>query len=247
MDRNTNLLIALGFFLGCTATVAIVAFQKTSDASLNLDNLGKIATFLVAPLTLGLVALTGILARETRAMWVQNRRPHVVVSIEPHRYINFVELIVENVGQGPAFDINTLIAPDMTVRRNGKDVSLGSISLLCLPLLKPSQRVATFLGRWNEISPERAVAKVTCRDSLGQNLQFENVIDLASYKSIVTLGENSADKAAKELEKLRTAIESFVSGRAHPSINVLSTHDGHMKRVEEEEQYEEFLKEHGKT
>ena len=84
MGWNINLAIVFGFVLGAVCAATFIALHQTTGTTFDLDTLGKISTDLIVPLlTMLLVGFTAVLARETRQMWVQNRLPHVVVSIEP--------------------------------------------------------------------------------------------------------------------------------------------------------------------
>jgi hypothetical protein len=240
---NANLNIALGFVLGSIFVATWIALYQSPNAAFDVDTLGKVATVLVAPFSLALVLLTAVLARETRAMWVKNREPHLVVTIEPTAAsLMFVDLVVENIGGGAAFSIETTFDPDLEVADQRGPFRVSSRSIVRAPILKPRQRIATFLGQWSAIAPRRTTVKCTCRSEDGTLQEFSNVIDLASYAGISQLGEHPIQKTAYELEQLRKAVEKLATGWSRLEVNIHDADDRAAEAAKLADEHRAFMK-----
>jgi hypothetical protein len=236
---NDHLKIALGIVLGAIIAATVIAGLQTSGTTFTLEKLGQLASALVVLLTLGMAVLTGFLVRETRQLWVQNRLPHLVVTLEPyHRYMGFFELVIENVGSGPAYNVKTTLEPDIEVKSDGRVIKLSEISMFSLSVLKPKQRISTFGGKYNEFSPRKTTVSCECQDTVGERHTFINAIDIDVYDSLSGLGEDPLGKTADELEKLRRAVESFATGFKRLNVDVHSAVD----RKEEARVLEERFK-----
>jgi hypothetical protein len=238
VDRNINIQIALGLVLGAVLTATGVAYYQTADAAFDLETLGKVAGIFVAPFTLALVALSWVLARETRQTWVQNRLPHVVVTIEPTPVsFMYADLVVENVGGGPAFDVEARFDPELKIKDERRPSSISAHSILRPPTLKPKQRICTLLGRWHGISPRRATVRCTCKDAAGVEHTFINVVDMGSYEGLSVLGGEPLQKISNEVEQMRKAIENLSTGWRRLEVN---THDAADRAAEQSAQDEHF-------
>jgi hypothetical protein len=210
---NPGVLLVVGSVLSAFLTATCFAEFQTDDARLSVHGLGELATILVTPLTLGLVWFTAVLAKETRRVWTESRTPQVVVTMEPAAVsLMYVDLVVENVGGGPAFDVRVALDPDVNVTRKTRPLRVSEAAILRPPTLKPGQRLATFLGAWAEIQPATTKATCRCRDASGNELVFENIIDLGMYTGIARLGEDPAHQLASEVEAIRKAIEGIARG-----------------------------------
>jgi hypothetical protein len=238
VDRNINIQIALGLVLGAVLTATGVAYYQTAGATFDLETLGKLAAIFVAPFTLALVALSWVLARETRQTWVQNRLPHVLVTIEPTpASLMYADLVIENVGGGPAFDVEARFDPELKVKDERRPSSISAHSILRPPMLKPKQRIRTLVGRWHGISPKRSTVSCTCKDAAGVEHTFINVVDMDSYEGLSLLGEEPLQKISKEVEQMRKAIETLSTGWRRLEVN---THDAADRAAEQAAQDEHF-------
>jgi hypothetical protein len=203
---NAGVLIASGFIAGAFCASFVIAISEPSF-KFDLDALAKVASVLVIPLTIGLVGFTAVLARETRNMWTQNRLPHVVVTLEPMaEQQQWMELVVENVGSGPAFDIAATLDPDI-VRKGGVAIQVSASSLLHAPVLKPKQRFATFVGEWTNLEPQRSTVRCTCKDLSGASHDFSNEIDLRAFATLLSTGAPPLNEIADEMKKVRLMLE----------------------------------------
>jgi hypothetical protein len=172
-------------------------------AVFSLETLDKLAAVFAALFTFALAVFSWKLVRETRKMWIQNRLPHVIVTIEPtpdHPY--WMELVVENAGEGPAFDVVATLDPDIVRYNNPTTIKVSETSLLRMPVLKGRQRFSNFVGEWMNLKPQKSTFHITCKDSDGKQHKFTNEVDLSTFKSLLS-STSTIDKIADELKKIR--------------------------------------------
>lgn len=74
-----------------------------------------------------------------------------------------------------------------------------------------------------------------CIDAGGAAQRFINEVDLSSYSNITRLGDDPSEKASKELESIRKAVESIAEGRSRIAANTYNADDREAQRVQMEE------------
>lgn len=241
MNWNDNVKIAIGFVLGCVLTATLLALGQSTGMTFDLDTMGKLGAVLVPPFTLGLVAFTGLLARETRHMWIQNRMPHVIITIEPsRRSLMYVDIVIENVGAGPAFDIKVTFDPDAEITFERRHFRLSSLAIVHPPTLKPRQQIISFLGPWSGMTPRRVRAKIRCFDGDRREHEFTNEIDLDSYKGLEQLGEPPIQELADEIKKISRSIEALARGNNRLEVNTHTNKDRTLEEAELRRRIEEL-------
>lgn len=224
------ILIALVFALG--GIPASVAYADL----LSMNTGVQLANILLAPLTFGLLWLTWVLANETRKTRLQGKHPHIVITIEPNKYIMFFDLVVENIGAGPAFELSTTLRPDILVKDGERTVIVSSSSFLRMQILKPKQRFSQFLGRWGDFDPRQSLVTCTCKDVDGTSHTFTNVIDLESFASMHVLGSDNLEKIAQHLEKIERTIDHLGSARSRINVNTYTVDDRQAEKMQQEEE-----------
>lgn len=241
MDWNDWVKMMLGTVIGAVLAALFIASKQTGGAAFDLDTLTKLASAVVALLTLGLVGLTWVLARETRQTWAQNRTPHVLVTVEQSEIFGFFDLVIENVGPGTAFDVQASLAPHMVVSWDSNfSIDLSSARILAIPLLKPRQSIRTSAGRLENFSVKQSVATCRCKDADGKAHLFSNSIDLSAYENCTRLGENWQTKVPDELERIRKSIDAFSSGGRRLEINTYDRKDRGAEKAAHEKWLEEM-------
>jgi hypothetical protein len=169
----------------------------------------------VALSTVVYALLTWRLVAETRKLREAQFEPNVLVYVQPKEdLISWLDIIVENTGLGPAYDVRLTIKPD--IERPSGD-ALGGMGWFTkgISLLAPRYQLRqgyTFMVHDTEqkLSVPRTVT-VTYRNSGGKERVAEYVIDLSEMKGLRQNGTPPAYASAKSLEKLAKAVERMSS------------------------------------
>lgn len=151
-------------------------------------------------------------ARRTREAQAQ---PFVVVDIEPGRvWMNWLTLVVENVGKTLAKDVRITFNPSLTTTVKDKDLTKSVLLLEGIAVLPPGRRIETLFDlshdRLEQGLPMRYEVSVSFRDY--RNRQQESlpyVIDLTYLYDLEPLGEKTMHDLVGEVIKLRGELEKF--------------------------------------
>jgi hypothetical protein len=188
----------------------------------NAGTLSLVFSFVVAAATVAYVVLTRQLVRETRAVREAQLRPHVAVRVQINEAaFSFVDLIVENLGPGPAYDVSFLFQPDLELEENPKR-RLSDIGFLRngFRYLPPGQPTGTFLTSLIGVGNEklegpaklRFTVDVCYRDVLHHQFTDQFEIDFAHFVGMSRIGAPPLPEIAKHLEKLAESLRHIESG-----------------------------------
>ncbi|WP_146255534.1 hypothetical protein [Azospirillum sp. TSA6c] len=216
----------------------------SSDYYFNLDSLVKVSSILIAPLTVGLVFLTKVLAEETQKTRLQSVEPHIVVTIEPSKYITHFNIIIENVGSGTAFDVKIRLDPDVEFKRSSERKKISELSIMSIPVLKPKQILTSYLASYSELPKDLTTFFCESKDSLGRIHTNSNKIDISIYEGLMTLGGNDLEKIANHIEGIRRRFDNVTQSNNRISIDVHTEKDRERERIEWERIREEFYADH---
>lgn len=193
------------------------------------------ATAVLTAYTWYLVKESSLSRKEAARAREEDKRPNIIITIEPHKsYINFLMLVVENIGKGPAYCVETNLSNDLQIG-NSHRTNLSESGLMHLPVLKPGQQITSFLGTYPEIKGYASNATTVCKDVDGKECQFGNPLSTETFMGQHRLSdpEHLAD-IAKALGDMKRA---FSGGRLN--ANLYTTQD----REVEEKEHEEWVRE----
>jgi hypothetical protein len=189
----------------------------------------------VAAATVAYVLLTWRLVKETRLLRVQQFRPQVTVRVEPGQAaLGFIDLVVENIGSGPAYDLAFTYDSDLEVESNPKR-RLSDIGFLRngVRYLGPRNELRTYLmtlfGRTNEMlqgkDRPRFKLDVRYKDGLAGAYSESFEIDFAHLGGIVRVGSPPLPEIAKHLDHIADAFTRLASGFAKLKVIQYSLED----------------------
>ncbi|WP_299624543.1 hypothetical protein [uncultured Tateyamaria sp.] len=195
-----------------------------------------------------LAVLTFFLAKATTNMAAASSSPQVVASIEVNQWsvIHF-DLVVENTGNAPAFDIKVDFAnpPKLSKAKGEVPFPFSRISLL-----RPGQNVTSYLADFQNLKDESYIVNVSwkakpdapTRDSLSYQL------DMNSVDGVSFLGKPSAlIQVAEELKKIRDDWKPVASGNRRLDVDVYSQQDRDTKKAELDAWRDEMQKKRRET
>lgn len=170
----------------------------------------------VAVATIVYAILTWRLVSETRKMREAQTEPKVSVTIQPREeWINFIDMVIQNIGLGPAHNIKFNVKPDFEY---AKEKFLSELGFMKngLRYLAPNQKLQFFLTSMIENFEEKTKKpfeiRVTYQNSVGKKYEDVYIIDFSQLIGLSQLGEPSLYKIAKNIEKIQEDIYHLSTG-----------------------------------
>jgi len=174
----------------------------------NFAVLTLIATFMLVIVTSIYTWLTHKLVTENKILIEAQTRPKISVKYKSHEdNIALMNLAVENIGMGPAFNLEFNISPDIKCYRGGGDKYLSEYSWFRegLKYLAPNQEVKHFLNYLGEMEEgEISTAykgKVNYEDALGKKYEDKFIIDFSHRKDLECIKEKTIREILSDIEK----------------------------------------------
>ena len=198
------------------------------------------ATVVIAVSALASLLLNWRLTQDNRALRRAGTEPEVVAYLEPDRRSGFLlDLVLENVGQGPACDVEYFVDADPAdfAKHEVKYVPART-SRKIKSLLPQGERVARFIGVGNRLysDDEQARLQPFCVRVWYSNLRGERIgprefpLDVAELGGSVQF-EPSEERLAKSLERIERHMGSLARGSKRLRVETITTAE---RRAEDE-------------
>ncbi|MGB4263292.1 MAG: hypothetical protein WBJ29_07140 [Fervidobacterium sp.] len=168
------------------------------------DIISLVFSGVVAISTVVYAVLTYQLTSETRKMREAQTEPKISISIQ-HReeYIKLLDMIVENIGQGPAYGVKFEVDPDFEIVKGYFLSQLGFVKN-GVAYFAPKQKIEFFLtniaeGFNDKVNIEIKI-KVTYSSKAGKRYEDEYIISFKELAGLISL-ESPKSKIAYALER----------------------------------------------
>ncbi|MCD6214741.1 MAG: hypothetical protein J7J46_07180 [Candidatus Desulfofervidus sp.] len=182
------------------------------------ENSGAFAVIFSAVVAIATVVyaiLTWRLVSETRKMREAQTEPKVSVTIQPREeWINLIDMVIQNIGLGPAYNIKFEINPDFEYMK-GKFLSELGFMKNGLKYLAPNQKLQFFLTieNFEEKTKKSFEIRVTYQNSIGKTYKDVYTIDFSQLIGLSQLGEEPPlYKIAKNVEEIKKDIHHLSTG-----------------------------------
>ena len=184
------------------------------------ENSGAFAVIFSAVVAIATVVyaiLTWRLVSETRKMREAQTEPKVSVTIQPREeWIKLIDMVIQNIGLGPAYNIKFEINPDFEYMK-GKFLSELGFMKNGLKYLAPNQKLQFFLTSMIENFEEKTKKsfeiRVTYQNSIGKTYKDVYTIDFSQLIGLSQLGEEPPlYKIAKNVEEIKKDIHHLSTG-----------------------------------
>jgi len=189
----------------------------------------------VAIATIVYAILTWRLVSETRKMREAQTEPKISVTIQPREeWISLIDMVIQNIGLGPAYNIKFEIKPDFEYAKGNFLSELGLIKS-GLRYLAPNQKLQFFLTSMIENFEEKTKkpfkVKVTYQNSMGKKYEDAYVIDFSQLIGLRRLGRPPLYEIAKNIEKIKEDLHLLSIGFRRMKVSRYTKED-----IEEEQE-----------
>ncbi len=209
---------------------------------------------LVAIATVVYAILTWKLVSETRKMREAQTEPNICVTIEPSEvWINFIDMAIQNIGLGPAYNIQFKVDPDFEYEK-GKFLSELGFMKNGFKFLAPSQRFKFFLTNLLEAYVEKIAVpeateekiikhqtfeekmkthfniKITYQNILGKSYESTYLIDFSHLIGLSQVGELPIYKISENIEAIRKDIHNISTGSKMKVVMYTKTEEENEKK-----------------
>lgn len=178
------------------------------------DIISLVFSGVVAISTVVYAVLTYQLTSETRKMREAQTEPKISLSIQ-HReeYIKLLDMIVENIGQGPAYGVKFEVDPDFEIVKSYFLSQLGFVKN-GVAYFAPKQKIEFFLtniaeGFNDKVNIEIKI-KVTYSSKTGKRYEDEYIISFKELAGLISL-ESPKSKIAYALERSERDLDKISS------------------------------------
>lgn len=165
----------------------------------------------------------------------------VVASLEQNQWsMNDFDLVVENTGNAPAFDIQVIFDPPLPRHDFFNEADASPFNRLSL--LRPGQLLKSTLADYEKLKDAAFTVDVSWRraPSRSKREQLSYSFDLAGYQNFVRLGEESPPvQIAKELKKVQEEWTKVAKGQRRLKIDAYSEEDRASQREQQKQRFEE--------
>ena len=200
-----------------------------------------IFTVAVGVSTIVYAFLTAKLVNETRRMRKSQTDPEISVSlVHNDNSIIFIDLLVENIGLGPAYNLEFKIIKDFQLPKR----KLSEVGFIKngINYFSPKQRMRIWIASFKEdkILGEKSIElEVKYTNSISEKFIRTFILNFSQFASFTQLGTPALQKIANELEKIERDFHKIASGFSKLKIDIFDTED----RKDEQNQIDEHIKE----
>jgi len=172
-----------------------------------------IATIVLVIITIVYVLMTGKLVGESKRLRKLQNSPNVITIIEPFsERASLVEMVLKNVGFGPAFNIKIKVQPDFMCYSGKKLLSQHSFIRKGIRYLAPGEEIRHFLNERSEMSKEEQETiyngSVVYNDAFGEIYTGSFIINFSARDDIRFIGRKN--KIEESIVEIRKDIHTFV-------------------------------------
>lgn len=183
----------------------------------------------VAIATVVYAILTWRLVKETRRMREAQTEPLVSINVQPHEgYIMLIDMNIQNIGLGPAYDLTFQIDPDFECK---KDTLLSELSMMTngIKYLPPGQKIRFHLTNLFQDFEKKMKTpfniQVKYLNGIGKALHNTYLVDLSQFEGISQMPRPPLYSICDDIKHLRTSIERLASGFKRLKVVVYTQQD----------------------
>ncbi len=190
----------------------------------NSGAIGVLANSVLVFITAIYVYLTWKLVRETRQMKVAQTVPKVIVYVRPRdNAINWFDLVVQNVGASPAYDVSFSVHPDF---RFGEGRHISDLGLIKdgIRFLPNEDKIQFFFTSLLEDFDYKVKTPfhidVKYKDGKGKEHEGRCFINFSLFVGMAQVGNPPLYEIAESVKSIKNNFEQVSSGLKKPRVIV---------------------------
>lgn len=184
---------------------------STGSSFLTSETITLIFSGIVALSTVVYALLTWSLVSETKRMRKAQTDPFVSVISEPgEQWINLIDLVIKNIGLGPAYDVQFTVTPDFQYAR-GMYLSNVPVIKNGIPYLAPDQQIRFLLTEILEDYQDKITKPfniaVTYKNFNKELQEATFIIDFSVWDELA-VGPSDIHQIAESVKKIAEIMKS---------------------------------------
>lgn len=188
----------------------------------NSGQINVTATVILVVITALYVVLTREMLKHSRESHRRATQPEVVISVQESRNAyGFFDMVIENLGPSPAYDLRFEVSSPVRIRQNRE---LGEIGLFQdgMAILAPRQTVRFFLAstyqRFDELMATRFEVVAKWRSQDGEFFERSFPIRFDHLRNMSSIGADPGQEAAKQLQAIAKTLDHISTGFKMPKV-----------------------------
>ena len=201
----------------------MIEFLKENQVIITL-----VLAFVVMSGTVFYSILTWRLVSETKKMRKSQTHPEISVSLVQNdkTSIDFIDLVIENIGLGPAYNIKFEVLNDFKLSK----LMLSEVGFIKngITYFSPKQPMKLWVGSFihdKELADKSIELKVTYSNSLSEQFNHKFILNFSQFAFFTQLGTPPLIKIAEHLKSIESNIESITSGFKKLKIDIYDSKD----------------------
>lgn len=179
--------------------------------------------------------------KQNEAARLDQSRPYVLVTADNDPNSAFImDLVVENVGAGPARDVEIKIDPPLRRVREDDDYRLSDTPLLSqpVPVLPPGYKIRTFfdsmIERHEADVPRTHSVTLKYHDGHGHEWTESSVLDFGLLEGLMYTESFNTHHVAKALRDIHKVLKDSKTIKGDPLFTVIEKRGAYMDRMAEQ-------------
>lgn len=200
-----------------------------------------LATVAIASAAIVTTFLTFMLAKENRLLRKAGTEPQVVAYLTTNpRHRTVVDLVLANVGQGPAYNVKfTFEAADGDFAAHNVQIS-NMADRKPIGILPQAEQIDTFFGTGPDLFKNPRLkpfnVHVEYDDISGKHHDRDYPLDVSQFDGLITLGSPPEHEVAEALKKIERHVGQLATGFKRLKVETITTSE---VRKQEEERAEQ--------
>jgi hypothetical protein len=179
---------------------------------MTFEEVSLLFSAVVAISTLIYAVLTWRLVSETRTLRKVQTEPRLSIYVTPNERSSYLkDLVIKNIGYGPAYDLSFSLKEDFTLY-NGKKLSEVGIINKGIKYLAPNQKYEFFLTnpseKFKELCSHPLSISVKYSNMSSEEYKEEFLIDFSIWENFSTVDKKGLSDIVRNLEAIKTSIDN---------------------------------------